>query len=104
MMINSNYNPYEHFSNGEIILRDRLAMDRTILANERTLLAYARTALAFSGAGVSLIKFFDWPAAAIIGCIMIPVGIIIGLIGVIRFIALQRGMCALSKPVTTDGK
>ena len=52
------------------ILRDRLALDRTILANERTILAYFRTTLAVLAAGVSLIQFVDawWalPAGSIL--------------------------------------
>ncbi|HEX9972048.1 MAG TPA: DUF202 domain-containing protein, partial [bacterium] len=33
---------YQEFSESDLILRDRLALDRTVLANERTLLAYVR--------------------------------------------------------------
>ncbi|MDZ7334897.1 MAG: DUF202 domain-containing protein [candidate division KSB1 bacterium] len=50
---------YKLVSKSDLILRDQLAMDRTILANERTLLAYVRTALAFLVTGVGLIKFFQ---------------------------------------------
>jgi putative membrane protein len=52
----------------QLILRDRLALDRTILANERTILAYFRTTLAVTAAGVGLIHFVEsWWA--------LPVGI-----------------------------
>ena len=37
--------PYSKFRTEEMILRDWLARDRTVLANERTLLAYLRTTL-----------------------------------------------------------
>lgn len=47
--------PYAGLSPDELILRDRLAIDRTVLANERTLLAYARTSLALLIAGLSLV-------------------------------------------------
>lgn len=44
-----------------LILRDRLAIDRTVLANERTLLAYMRTAMTMLITGLSLMKFFpEW--------------------------------------------
>lgn len=46
--------PYTGLSPAELILRDRLAIDRTVLANERTLLAYIRTAVALLIAGISL--------------------------------------------------
>ena len=35
----------------QLILRDRLAIDRTKLANERTFLAYFRTSIIFLGTG-----------------------------------------------------
>lgn len=53
--------PYESISREEMILRDHLATDRTLLANERTLLAYVRTALAFLVTGVGALKLFTSP-------------------------------------------
>lgn len=50
---------YDQVDANALILRDRLAADRTVLANERTFLAYLRTALAFLISGVSLLHFFD---------------------------------------------
>jgi len=41
----------------QLILRDHLAADRTILANERTFLAYIRTALTLFVAGLSFVHF-----------------------------------------------
>ena len=37
--------PYSRFRREEMILRDLLARERTVLSNERTLLAYIRTAI-----------------------------------------------------------
>ena len=71
--------------------RDSLALVRTDLANERTLLAYGRTALMVAATGVTLMKFYpestlvrttSWPLVAL--------GILIALLGVIRFARLQR--------------
>jgi putative membrane protein len=50
--------PYTGFSQDELILRDHLAIARTVLANERTFLAYIRTALTFLIVGLSFLKFF----------------------------------------------
>ena len=44
--------PYKDLED-QLILRDHLAADRTILANERTFLAYIRTALTLFVAGLS---------------------------------------------------
>lgn len=64
----------EEAPKGQLILRDRLAENRTVLANERTLLAYVRTSLALFAAGVSFIKFFDSAVMVIIGWMLLPVG------------------------------
>ena len=75
----------------EPVSRDHLALVRTDLANERTLLAYGRTALMVTGSGVSLIKFFaDSPILPAIGWALTVAGIVIGLVGTVRFVRLQK--------------
>lgn len=76
--------PYDRFAEEELILRDHLAIDRTVLANERTLLAYIRTALAVFVAGASFIQFFNSSIMKILGWTFIPVGIITLIIGILR--------------------
>lgn len=69
--------------------RESLALVRTDLANERTLLAYGRTALMVTATGVSLIKFFpDLPL--VLGWGFSIAGGVIGAIGLVRFLRLQR--------------
>lgn len=75
-------------------LRDRLALDRTLLANERTLLAYVRTALALVGGGVGLLQFFDDPATRIGGWALIAAGVLALLVGAVRFRAVRADICA----------
>lgn len=50
-------NPYKNFTTKELILRDHLAIDRTVLSNETTLFSYIRTSLALIAAGATLIHF-----------------------------------------------
>jgi len=76
---------YSRFSKGQCILRDFLAIDRTVLANERTLLAYIRTALTIIIAGITFIKFFGSLIYTVIGWILVPIGAFILIIGVLRF-------------------
>jgi putative membrane protein len=66
-----------------MILRDRLAENRTALANERTLLAYARTALTLFVAGVTFIRFFGYLWTTILGWMLIPLGVFTMIKGVI---------------------
>lgn len=81
--------PYDLYDVNELILRDQLAADRTILANERTFLAYVRTSLTALVVGISLFKFFDNIMTDIIGSISIVVGIILAAIGAIRYIEIR---------------
>lgn len=62
---------YPQFRTEEPILRDFLAVDRTILSNERTLLAYVRTALALVIVGGSAVKFFDSMIVIVTGWIFL---------------------------------
>ena len=85
-------NPYERFSDAELVLRDQLAIDRTILANERTFLAYCRTSLALILTGAGCIKFFDTRLSDIGGIALIAFGIVVVLIGIWRTIRVARNI------------
>src|ERR1700738_1230147 len=89
--------PYEDFLKDELILRDRLALDRTSLANENTLLAYIRTSLTILIAGVSLIKFFDLGIVHIIGWVVNVFGIVIAIIGGVRYLKLRKTIYKVRK-------
>jgi len=80
-----NDSPYSKFDSADLILRDELAIDRTLLANERTLLAYLRSGVALLIAGVTIIHFSQagWFWAVGIACL--PAGIITGVIGMARY-------------------
>jgi putative membrane protein len=84
--------PYRRFDGDDLILRDELAIDRTLLANERTVLAYLRSAVALLIAGVSIIHFSQegWFWAVGIACI--PSGIFTGIFGVARYRKMNRGI------------
>ena len=83
-------NPYSKFDKEKLILRDRLAVDRTMLANERTFLSYIRTALGFFAAGVLAIKFFDSITIEVIGWLFILLGIITLVIGFKKYRKVKR--------------
>ena len=82
--------PYENIPPGELILRDRLAVDRTVLANERTFLAFLRTALTFGIGGATFIHFFDSGVTTVVGWILIPLGVAAGAVGLLRFLQYSR--------------
>jgi len=79
------HDAYLKVDRSEMILRDYLAIDRTILANQNTFLAYIRTALTLFVAGITFIRFFDQVVVEIVGWVFIPVGLATFVIGLIRY-------------------
>ena len=63
----------------------------TLFAAERTLLAYARTALGIAAAGVALFRLsVEGAPDRSIGLIGVIGGIVVALLGVLRFLGLRR--------------
>jgi putative membrane protein len=85
-------NPYDRFLKSELILRDELAIDRTILANERTLLAYLRSGVALLIAGVSFIHFAEQWWFLSLGFACLPAGAVTSLVGALRFRRMDRAI------------
>jgi putative membrane protein len=83
---------YSRFSDEELILRDHLATDRTVLANERTLLAYLRTALGGFVAGVSFIQFFSTVVIHVLGWVFCIGAIVAVSIGMARYRQVERSL------------
>jgi putative membrane protein len=79
------HKPYARFDGHDLILRDELAIDRTLLANERTLMAYLRSGVALIIAGVSIIHFVSEGWFRFVGVACIPLGVITGAVGVLRY-------------------
>lgn len=77
--------PYAKFAGRDLILRDELAIDRTLLANERTLLAYLRSGISLLLAGVTIMHFAEGGWFGIVGVACLPSGVIAGLVGVVRY-------------------
>ncbi len=75
-------------------LRDRLALDRTVLANERTLLAYVRTALGLIATGAALVHFTDEPGFLAVGWAAMGLSPLAAAVGAWRFVRLRRELAA----------
>lgn len=91
-----NKTPYSRFNNTSLILRDELALDRTLLSNERTLLSYLRSALALLIAGGSILHLA--PEAGwfrMVGFVCLPMGILAGVVGSLRFWRMHRSISIL---------
>ena len=85
--------PYATTVKEQLILRDRLAIDRTVLANERTLLAYVRTALTFFLVGISFIHVpmlhpdpdFDGLVYGLSGWLFVSAAVTVAVVGYVRY-------------------
>ena len=92
-------NPYSRFDKEQLILRDELALDRTVLANERTLLAYVRTALALLLAGVTFVHFSQATWFSIVGVACLIVGAATFAFGIDRYRRMRDVLISLRRTV-----
>lgn len=85
--------------NKDLVLREYLALERTKLANERTLLTYIRTGLYFLIAGSTLGHLIDTPFWNVLGTPLIVTGLIVALLGVVRFLRVARAISRSRKHI-----
>ena len=71
--------------NKDLILRERLAMERTDMAIDRTLLSFIRTSLYFAIAGITFNSLLDLRYGWLLAIIFWVLGIAILLIGLYKF-------------------
>ena len=92
---------YERFTQEELILRDHLAIDRTIMANERTFLSYIRTTLALIVVGATVIQLRQEWYMEVVGGAFILCGIVLLGIGIKRTSHIAKDI-SHAKKVTPD--
>jgi putative membrane protein len=85
--------------NKDLVLREFLAIERTKLANETTLLAYIRTGLYFLVAGSTLGHLIESNFWRIADVPLIIIGLIIMLLGLIRYFRLRKSIEASKKNI-----
>jgi putative membrane protein len=83
-------NLYSQFDTTELILRDHLAIDRTLLANERTLMSYLRSGVALFIAGISIIHFSHEGWFSAMGFFFLPCAVITVLFGIVRYRKMDK--------------
>ena len=91
--------PYSQYCEEELILRDHLAAERTVLANERTALAYLRTMLTFLIGGATFIQFFDSVIIEVLGWIFLPVSLVLGVFGLVKYLKVKRELAQIGSAV-----
>jgi|SRR5690606_6905446 len=76
--------------NKDLILRERLAIQRTIMANQSTFLSFLRTSMYFAVAGVSLDQLVKLPGGHIIEYIFLVISAVVLVAGVINYVIQKR--------------
>lgn len=76
--------------NKDLILREKLALQRTILANQSTLLAFIRTSMYFLVAGISINNLTTVKHAQTIEIIFIGISAILISIGLFNYVAHKK--------------
>ena len=97
-------NPYERFKNQNLVLRDELAIDRTVLANERTFLAYLRTSLAFAVVGGTILKVPELRSLRQLGWLALVMAAGWLVFGIWRSLAMHRRIRSCRKLVDEEAR
>lgn len=88
---------YQDFLLKELILRDRLAIDRTVLAAESTFLAYIRTSLTLIVVGATLVHLSISLLSQTVGLAIILSGFFIFTFGYERTLRMKKKINALRR-------
>lgn len=95
--------PYSRFQGSQLILRDELAMDRTLLAIERTHLAYVRTALALLLTGLGFVHFSHATWFASLGGVCAVAGVAVFARGYVRYRRMLAMLAGLRRQAEASG-
>ena len=91
---------YDRFKKRELILRDELAIDRTLLANKSTLLSFMQLSISLTIAGVSIIHFAMEEWFRSIGVLCVPTGLVVGILGWRRYWKMEAEIGVVRKKGT----
>lgn len=80
--------------NKDLILRERLALQRTVLANQATLLAFIRTSMYFLVAGISVDKLLQHKQLFYLSLLFYVISGLIFCLGWINFFAQRKKLQA----------
>lgn len=96
------HNPFKTRLIDEKLVREHLAMERTKLANERTLLSYIKASLYLLLGGLALLQIKEYENVKWIGYTALFICVIFVIIGISRYIALERKLRKLLRDLDID--
>ncbi|MCM8568965.1 DUF202 domain-containing protein [Gramella jeungdoensis] len=98
------HNPFKTRLIDEKIIREHLALERTKLANERTLLSYIRASIYLLISGLALLQIKQYQGISLmwVGYLALFICVLFLLVGVSRYIALERKLNKLLRDDNND--
>jgi putative membrane protein len=78
--------------NKDLILREKLAIERTSMSNDTTFLAFLRTALYFSIAGMSVNRLLHLDYGVVIEIVFWIIAVYILIIGIIKYSRQKKNL------------
>lgn len=85
--------------NKDLILRERLALQRTVLANQSTFLAFLRTSMYFLIAGLSLKNLLKIENSSIIEITLFTVSFVIFVLGIANYFKHKKSILENKKHI-----
>ena len=85
--------------NKDLILRERLALQRTVLANQSTFLAFLRTAMYFLIAGLSLRNLLKVENSFLIEITLFVISFVIFLLGILNYFKHKKSISENKKHI-----
>ena len=76
--------------NKDLILREKLALERTVLANQSTFLAFLRTSMYFLVAGVSINNLTDVKSGKTVELVFILISVALLVFGIVNFFRQKK--------------
>lgn len=71
--------------NKDLILREKLAIERTAMANDRTFLSFVRTSLYFAIAGITVNSLLNLSYGWLIEILFLVLSVVILTVGIIKY-------------------
>jgi len=85
--------------NKDLILRERLAIQRTIMANQSTFLSFLRTSMYFAVAGVYLDQLLKLPGGDLFEYIFFVISAAVLVVGVVNYFIQKRKIAESMKHI-----
>lgn len=85
--------------NKDLILREKLALERTILANQSTFLSFLRTSMYFLVAGISINNLTTIKYGTVIEIVFVNVSVLLLCIGIYNYFKQKKSISKSQKHI-----